>query len=186
MTVDGSGTLCIDLAAEVTSVAPAYAPGTQLIAAAASHPYSNGDFDAARDLPSEQEVRRDVSSIYDCSPEAELVTRHDIPDALPLVGPNHAIQAQPAAELLDGRVAVAGAHTATSTIDGAIRSGQRAARVIADLVAKSSRTGRLTLGSAAVSRARFHKNPRTRCGDLLLPGRDYAAAASALFFRSMK
>src|SRR5699024_10214007 len=120
-----------------TSVAPAYAPGTQLIAAAASHPYSNGDFDAARDLPSEQEVRRDVSSIYDCSPEAlELVTRHDIPDALPLVGPNHAIQAQPAAELLDGRVAVAGAHTATSTIDGAIRSGQRAARVIADLVAE--------------------------------------------------
>lgn len=137
VTVDGSGSLGIDLAAEVTSVAPAYAPGRQLIAAVASHPHSNGDFDAARDLPTEHDVRRGLSSIYDCSPEAlELVTRQDIPDALPLVGPNHAFQAQPAAELLDGRVAVAGAHTATSTIDGAIRSGQRAARAIADLVAE--------------------------------------------------
>ncbi|MDK8790673.1 NAD(P)/FAD-dependent oxidoreductase [Corynebacterium sp. MSK039] len=137
VTVDGSGELCIDLAGEVTSVAPAYAPGSQLIAAATSHPHSNGDFDAARDLPTEMQVRRDVASIYDCSPEAlELVTRHDIPDALPLVGPNHAIQAQPAAELLDGRVAVAGAHTATSTIDGAIRSGQRSARAIAELLAE--------------------------------------------------
>lgn len=135
VTVDGSGKLCFDLACEVTSVAPGYAPGTQLLAAVASHPHRNGDFDAARDLPAEDAVRESLAAVYGVSPAGfRLVTRHDIPDALPLVEPSQALREQTDAQLLDGRVAVAGAHIATSTIDGAIRSGQRAAKAIAELL----------------------------------------------------
>ena len=132
VTVDGCEATCLASAAELTSVAPDYAPGRHLVAGSTIHPTRSSDpFDASRDLPTEQEVRRGLSHIFDTNTsDWELVTRHDIPDATPLIAPNHAITGLAAKQLVQGRIALAGAHHATPTVDGAIRSGQRAARRI--------------------------------------------------------
>ncbi len=130
VTVDGCSMSCLDSAVEVTSVAPSYAPGRHLIAGTAVHP-SRSSFDASRDIPSEAAVRDSLGKIYDANPSNwQLVTRHDIPQAIPLIEPQTAMTGHREVAMFKGRVALAGAHNATPTVDGAIRSGQRAARKI--------------------------------------------------------
>lgn len=146
ITVDGSGRTPLALAAEVTSVAPGYAPGRRLVAATVVHPRPtaaqpqspqpgalwSGTAAASRlELPTDPQVQRFLGTLWGVDTSGwEVLTRHDIPDAAVLVSPGEAMRTPEELELREGRLALAGTHHATPTIDGAMRSGQRAAKQV--------------------------------------------------------
>lgn len=111
-------------AAVVSNVAPSYAPsGRHLIEATAllgSAPTS------------ESEVRADLERMYATSTATwELITRHDVPHALPEQLPP-LVDRKP--QRISDRVFVAGDHRDTASINGALMSGDRAARAITGLI----------------------------------------------------
>ncbi|RAV34844.1 FAD-dependent oxidoreductase [Corynebacterium heidelbergense] len=134
ITVDGTGMTPIASATEVTAVAPAYAPGRKLVAATVVHerPLS-GAGRGARDpeLPSVAEMRQFLGLLWGVDASRwEDVTRQDIADASPIVAPGMAMRSKEELQLVDGRLGLAGEYHATPTVDGAMRSGQRAAKQI--------------------------------------------------------
>lgn len=109
----------------MTNAAPTYAPpGRHLVQATT----------LLRDGASEQlgdaetEVRRHLADLYSRpTGRWELVVRHDVPDALPLVTPPLRVR-QPV-DLGDG-LFVAGDHRDTSSLQGALVSGARTAQAV--------------------------------------------------------
>ena len=111
----------------ISNAAPSYAPpGHHLVAATCLLP-KGGRADAGGP-PREQEVRRTLAEVWDAdSAKWELLRRDDIADALP-VQPAPLRTTSPA-RLGDG-VYVAGDYRDTASIQGALVSGERAARAV--------------------------------------------------------
>lgn len=108
-------------AAVVSAAAPSYAPpGRHLVQATTLLDRPDGDAD-------EHAVRSHVGQIYDCdTSQWELLVHHRIPEALPAAPP----PVQLRRDLHAGeRVLVCGDHRDTSSIQGALVSGERAANV---------------------------------------------------------
>ena len=110
----------------MTNAAPSYAPpGRHLVQATTllrgGAPEQPGD-------AAETEVRRHLADLY-ARPTGrwELVVRHDVPDALPLVAPPLRVR-QPVD--LGGGLFVAGDHRDTSSLQGALVSGARTAQAV--------------------------------------------------------
>lgn len=121
LTLDGSGRTPISSAATLTAVAPAYAPNRHLIAASVVHDGSP--------LPSDAEMLGHLGQLYTCDLSGwELVARQDLPDVNTIALPRHRIPLEGQIPTIDGRVYLAGTHHATPSMDGALRSGQRAAK----------------------------------------------------------
>lgn len=127
LTVDGTRSTPITSAAEVTAAAPSYAPGKHLVAANHVHPRGS---DPAMG-PSVDEVQRGLGSLFGVDSSSwELVKEQRFIDAIPLNLPQslHRIGKELGdREIQGGRIALAGAQHATPSIDGVLRSGQRAA-----------------------------------------------------------
>ena len=121
--VDGARGPVVNTAV-VSDAAPSYAPpGRRLIQATT---LATALDDAADD---EQLVRREVGRLWSTSAERwDLLVRHDVGAALPFA-PAPLVVRRPVA-LGDGRF-VAGDHRDTSSIQGAMVSGRRAARAVA-------------------------------------------------------
>jgi Flavin containing amine oxidoreductase len=116
----------------ISNGAPSYAPpGRHLVAATCLLP-KGGRADAGGP-PREEQVRRALADIWNAdSARWELLRRDDIADALP-VQPAPLRTTSPA-RLGDG-VYIAGDHRDTASIQGALVSGERAARaVLANLI----------------------------------------------------
>ena len=111
----------------ISNGAPSYAPpGRHLVAATCLLP-KGGRADAGGP-PREERVRRALADIWDAdSARWELLRRDDIADALP-VQPAPLRTTSPA-RLGDG-VYIAGDHRDTASIQGALVSGERAARAV--------------------------------------------------------
>ena len=109
-------------AAVVTNVAPTYAPpGRPLVQATTLLDGGTEDVDEA-------DVRRHLDELYATTTDRwEVVVRHDVPQALPLVPPPLRVR-QPVA-LGDG-LFVAGDHRDTSSLQGALVSGARTASAV--------------------------------------------------------
>lgn len=109
-------------AAVVSAGAPSYAPpGRHLVQATTLLDRVDGDADEAA-------VRAHVGQIYGCDTSAwELLTHHRIPSALPAVPPPLRLRSDLHAG--DG-ILVCGDHCDTSSIQGALASGKRAARTV--------------------------------------------------------
>jgi glycine/D-amino acid oxidase-like deaminating enzyme len=109
-------------AATVSSAAPSYAPpGRHLLEATTLLARPDG-------TAGEDEVRRHLGDLYSCSTAGwEVVARHVVPEALPAMPPPLRLT-QPV-EVGDG-VFVCGDHRDTASIQGALVSGQRAARAV--------------------------------------------------------
>lgn len=122
LTVDGRGRGPVVNTVVMTHTVPSYAPaGRHLIAATCLLPRGG-------DPAEESEVRRHLSEIWGVDVRAwELIRRDDIVDALP---------AQPAplgaarSPRYADRLYLAGDHRDTASIQGALASGERAARAI--------------------------------------------------------
>ena len=113
----------------ISSAAPSYAPaGKHLIEATCLLPASERADPRAR----ESDVRRQLAEIWNADVHAwSLLRRDDIVDALPVQAPP--LRVTSAARLRDG-LYIAGDHRDTASIQGALVSGDRAARaVLADL-----------------------------------------------------
>lgn len=136
ITVDGTGRTPVASIAELTAAAPAYAPGRHLIQGSVAF----GGSDRAlrpEDVPGETEMRRYMGELLGTDSSGwDLVTRQHIPDAFPVLTPLLAARAAKEDLLVDGCVALAGVQHATPSIDGALRSGQRAAQRIIELQGK--------------------------------------------------
>ena len=117
--VDGARGPVVNTAV-VSDAAPSYAPpGRRLVQATTLA-------DAADD---EQQVRREVGRLWSTSAERwDLLVRHDVGAALPFA-PAPLVVRRPVA--LGGGRFVAGDHRDTSSIQGAMVSGRRAARAVA-------------------------------------------------------
>lgn len=110
----------------MTNAAPSYAPpGRHLVQATALLP--GGAPEQPGDA-AETEVRRHLADLY-ARPTGrwDLVVRHDVPDALPLVAPPLRVR-QPV-DVGDG-LFVAGDHRDTSSLQGALVSGARTAQAV--------------------------------------------------------
>ena len=134
LTVDGTRGTPITSAMEVTAAAPSYAPGKHLVAANHVHPRGSNPADG----PSVAEVQRGLGSLFGVDSSGwELVKEQKFIDAIPLILPQSLQRIGKEIgerELQGGRIALAGAQHATPSIDGVLRSGQRAANhVIAQL-----------------------------------------------------
>lgn len=106
--------------AVVSAVSPRYAPpGRHLVQASTLLPDGQA--------PAEADVRRHVGELYGTSAAGwALVARHEIPHALPVMAPERA--AVPPA--LEPGLAVAGDHVGGASLQGALRSGRRAAAAL--------------------------------------------------------
>lgn len=116
-------------AADVTAAAPTYAPvGRRLIQATTL-------LDRPEVPAGEADVRRHLAEIYGRDAARwDLVTRHEIRDALPAMPPP--LRAR--LELrVDERTYVCGDHRDTASIQGALVSGQRAAEAVVRFVART-------------------------------------------------
>ncbi|KAB1503959.1 FAD-dependent oxidoreductase [Corynebacterium sp. 320] len=130
ITVDGCKRTPISVAAEVTSASPEYAPGRHLVAGSVVH---NSPNDSISDLPTDLEMRQHLGQLFDVdSSRWDLVTRHDIAEAKPIIPPTRAVSKKGQKFCVDEKVFLAGVQYATPTLDGAIRSGQRAAQHVAN------------------------------------------------------
>jgi predicted NAD/FAD-dependent oxidoreductase len=111
--------------AVMTNVAPSYAPpGRHLVQATT---LLGSDPDAA--APDERDVRRQLVELYGAAAASwELVTTHLVRQAQPEQSPP--LQIRRPVDLGDG-LFVAGDHRDTSSIQGAMVSGRRAARAVA-------------------------------------------------------
>ncbi len=126
ITVDGCANTALSSVADITSASPTYAPGRGLIAANVVHGPAG-----VEGLPGDSEVMTGAGKLLGVDASGwEVLTRHDIPDAMPVLSPTMTIKRGKELELLGDRLAVAGVQHATPTVDGAIRSGQRAAKQI--------------------------------------------------------
>jgi len=122
LTVDGRGRGPVVNTVVMTNTVPSYAPaGRHLIAATCLLPRGGAP-------AGEHDVRRHLSEIWDADVTAwELVRRDDIVDALPAQpAPLRAPRSPRSAD----RLYVAGDHRDTASIQGALASGERAARAI--------------------------------------------------------
>lgn len=130
VTVDGTQQTPIARAAEVTAVAPGYAPGRHLLAC------NVVTKDPQAQLPSDAEIAAHLATLFGLNPEAsrswELVQRQPAVRRVPLVAPG-GIPAEG-----EGPIVLAAGRYATPTVDGAVRSGIRAAqRVLKELEQQS-------------------------------------------------
>ena len=134
ITVDGTGGTPVTSATEVTAVAPNYAPGKHVVAANHVHPRGANPADG----PSVAEVQRGLGSLFGVDSSGwELVTEQKFIDAIPLILPQSLQRIGKELgerELQGSRIALAGAQHATPSIDGVLRSGQRAANYVASLL----------------------------------------------------
>ncbi|WP_120493534.1 FAD-dependent oxidoreductase [Microbacterium phyllosphaerae] len=132
LTVDGRGRGPVVNTVVMTHTVPSYAPaGRHLIAATCLLPRRG-------DPAEENEVRRHLSEIWGADISAwELIRRDDITDALPAQpAPLGAARSPRYAE----RLYVAGDHRDTASIQGALASGERAARAVLNDAGSSSST----------------------------------------------
>lgn len=134
LTVDGTRRTPITSATEVTAAAPSYAPGKHLVAANHVHPPGVNPAEG----PSVAEIQRGLGYLFGVDSSGwELVKEQKFIDAIPLILPQSLQRIgkeMGERELQGGRIALAGAQHATPSIDGVLRSGQRAAHhVIAQL-----------------------------------------------------
>lgn len=125
VTVDGVKSTPISSAAELTAVAPGYAPQRHLVAANV----------VGRDetqLPSDADMLGHVGTLLQTDSRTwQVVTRQFYSDAIPLIPPRRTTGSAPialAGEFHGERIVLAGSQHATPTVDGALRSGQRAAK----------------------------------------------------------
>lgn len=118
LAVDGRRRGPVQNAAELTSVAPSYAPpGRRLVQATTLEPDTT-----------EPDVRAHLSELYGVPTGGwDLLVRHHIPHALPLQPPP-LVARQPVE--LSPRLFVAGDHRDTGSLQGALVSGTRAARAV--------------------------------------------------------
>jgi len=107
----------------MSNCAPSYAPaGMHLIEATCLLSSSSGG------APAEAEVRRQLGQIWDADVASwRLIRRDDIPDALPAQPPP--LRVTKSVRVSDG-LYVAGDHRDTASIQGALVSGERAARAV--------------------------------------------------------
>ncbi len=123
LAVDGRGRGPIVNTVVMTNTAPSYAPaGMHLIEATCLLDATGGAG------PTEHEVRRQLSDIWGAdSTSWHLIRRDDIPDALPVQPPP--LRVTKTVRVTDG-LYVAGDHRDTASIQGALVSGERAARAV--------------------------------------------------------
>lgn len=123
-----SGTLVVDAdgsgvanSVVITAAAPGYsADGRSLVATSVVH-------DDAAPVMREHDVRRALAGMHERDTgDWELVATYDIPHALPAMTAPHPFRRP----VLVGGVVVAGDHRDTSSIQGALVSGRRAAEVV--------------------------------------------------------
>lgn len=122
LTVDGRRRGPIVNTVVMTNTVPSYAPaGRHLIAATCLLPHGG-------DPSTESEVRRHLSGIWGTDVSAwELLRRDDIADALP----TQPAPLEPArSPRFAARMYIAGDHRDTASIQGALASGERAARAV--------------------------------------------------------
>ena len=114
--------------AAVSDVAPSYAPpGESLVQATTVLDRPDG-------LASENEVRRDLERLYQTSTQGwEVLAHHVVPHALPAQPPPF-VERRP--RWTSDRVLVTGDHRGTGSIQGALVSGDRAARAAVDLLTR--------------------------------------------------
>jgi phytoene dehydrogenase-like protein len=110
----------------VTQAASSYGPpGRTLIATTALHSGSRG----ARQAVSEADVRHRLAMLYRTSTDDwEHVATYNVPHALPSMAAPHPFRRPVAVD----EVFVCGDHRATSSIQGALESGERAAAAVLD------------------------------------------------------
>lgn len=125
--VDGACRTPISAATELTAAAPSYAPERHLVAA-------NVVAKKEAELPSDEDMKGHLGTLFGVDSSGwELVTRQFIADAIPVIPPQRRTPAGKllhAGEFIGERTVVAGSQHATPTIDGALRSGQQAAKAI--------------------------------------------------------
>ncbi|HIW95154.1 MAG TPA: FAD-dependent oxidoreductase [Candidatus Corynebacterium gallistercoris] len=125
ITVDGARRTPISSAAELTAVAPGYAPHRHLVAA-------NVVGVMEPDLPGDAEMLGHVSTLLEADTSRwQVVTRQFYRDATPIIPPRRTRGSGTialAGEFHGERIVLAGSQHATPTVDGALRSGQRAAK----------------------------------------------------------
>ncbi|QNH96300.1 FAD-dependent oxidoreductase [Corynebacterium anserum] len=137
ITVDGTGDTPIASIAEVTAVAPDYAPKRHLVQGTVAYGGSPRALQES-DVPDEQTMRRYMGQLLGVDSAAwELVTRHHIPNAHPVLSPRRATRAANEDVITRSHIALAGIQHANPTIDGALRSGQRAAKRVVELLGAS-------------------------------------------------
>ncbi|WP_314098533.1 FAD-dependent oxidoreductase, partial [Microbacterium foliorum] len=129
LTVDGRGRGPVVNTVVMTHTVPSYAPaGRHLIAATCLLPGGGGTTGAATGAAEENDVRHHLAQIWGADVSAwEVIRRDDIVDALPAqpapLGP-------PRSPRHSERLYIAGDHQDTASIQGALASGERAARAI--------------------------------------------------------
>ncbi|MFC4855795.1 NAD(P)/FAD-dependent oxidoreductase [Actinophytocola glycyrrhizae] len=118
--VDGENGLLLNTAV-ISNIAPGYAPpGEALIAASVP--------ERLDDAVPESTVRERLSQMYGSSTrDWDLLTTYAIPHALPVMGPRHPLRKP--VRLTAGRY-VCGDHRDTSSVQGALVSGRRAATAV--------------------------------------------------------
>jgi phytoene dehydrogenase-like protein len=129
LVVDGASGLLLNTAV-ISDVAPGYAPPGQALVAASVPERLDDDGLAAT-------VLERLAQLYDTSTrDWELLATYAIPEALPVMGPDHPLRRP--VRLAEGRY-VCGDHRDTSSIQGALVSGRRAAAaVVRDLAGDSN------------------------------------------------
>lgn len=125
-------------AAVLSAVAPAYAPpGQHLVQGTALLP-SSGDSSSgdSSGTPPEPAVRAHLARLFRCSTSSwQLVTVHEVPHALPRQ--SVPLRIRQSVHLSDG-LFVAGDHRDTSSLQGALVSGRRAAQAVVKWLAQGS------------------------------------------------
>jgi phytoene dehydrogenase-like protein len=118
--VDGGNGLLLNTAV-ISNVAPGYAPpGEALVAASVPERLGDGAPESA--------VRERLARMYDTSTrDWDLLKTYEIPHALPVMSPQH--QLRKPVRLTEGRY-VCGDHRDTSSTQGALVSGHRAAAAV--------------------------------------------------------
>lgn len=127
LAVDGRGRgPCVNMAV-MSLAAPSYAPpGGTLVQASTL-------IEASGEAPGEQAVRRHLAEVYQVPTDGwDVVAHHHIAAALPAHPPGQPLQ-QP--QQVDERVWRCGDHTDTPSIQGALASGRRVARSVAQELA---------------------------------------------------
>lgn len=132
--VDGTGKTPVASVAELTAAAASYAPGRHLVQATVAFGGSSRALQPS-DIPDEAELLAQVGMLVGADTSTwELVTRQHIPDIFPVFTARQAQHNAHEKLLVGGHVMLAGVQHATPSLDGALRSGQRAAqRIIAEL-----------------------------------------------------
>ncbi|TDV48705.1 NAD(P)/FAD-dependent oxidoreductase [Actinophytocola oryzae] len=126
--VDGTSGLLVNTAV-VSNVAPGYAPpGQALVAASVPERLDEDGLETA--------VREGLARLYDTSTrDWDLLASYAIPEALPAMGPDHPLRRP--VRVAAGRY-VCGDHRDTSSIQGALVSGRRAAAAVLEDLARST------------------------------------------------